>query len=277
MRWVIGMRALLLSALVLVLAPAAAAAAPRVLAVDVAPGAVVGQPVRIAVVAEGAEGVRLSLPDLQGGLAQTVCSAGVPARAPRRGRFELDYTPTWAGLHLLEVTVVADACSPAQQTASRTVAVNVAPAPDVQAGIAPGPVAASSCPYAGSRPRFSGARRLLAAITCLIAVERTARGLPPLRASAPLGAAAARQLRTMVRRRAFAHFGRRGRGVRAELATMATGGLATPRAVVAAWLGSDVHRRRLLDPRTRRIGAAVLRDVPVPPERPGATYVVELG
>jgi len=265
-----------ISLLVLAMPTQAAAAAPRALTVAVVGTPVVGQPLRLVVEADGADGVRLSLPDLQGGLTETVCRAAGPA--PGRSRFTLLYTPEWAGTHVLTVTVVGGACDVAPATASRPVQIEVGPAP------APGmtPVAPTSgrpetsCRGADARPAFTSARILRAAVRCLVDAARADRGLPRLRSSGRLRAAASRQLREMTRRRAFGHFSRLA-DTRAELATMATGPMATPRAVVTAWLGSDAHRPRLLDPRARTFGLGVLRAVAAPPERPGATYVIDLG
>ena len=270
------MRILLLSLFSAAAVAVPAQAAPRIVSVTPSGPAVAGQPVELVVEAEGAEGVRLSLPDLQGGLAQTVCRPGL---APRRARFSLVYTPQWAGLHVLELTVVSGACALQPREAGRPVALQVAERVAVAGAgpVAPAAAApAAACPYAGTRPAYAPVAKLRAAVLCLVNEARAGAGRAPLRRDAALEAVAARHLRAMVRRRTFTHFPRPP-WVRAELATMATSELATPRAVVTAWLGSDVHRAQLLDPAARHLGTAVLRGQPVPPERPGATYVAETG
>jgi hypothetical protein len=52
---------------------------------------------------------------------------------------------------------------------------------------------------------------------------------------------------------------------------------ASPRAVVAAWLSNDAHRRDLLSGAVHRVGVAVVARFPEPLRRPETTYVVELG
>jgi uncharacterized protein YkwD len=54
------------------------------------------------------------------------------------------------------------------------------------------------------------------------------------------------------------------------------GSLATPEAIVAAWLESPPHRRVLLEARYRDVGIGVTTGVPVAGD-PGVTYAAELG
>jgi uncharacterized protein YkwD len=49
----------------------------------------------------------------------------------------------------------------------------------------------------------------------------------------------------------------------------------TPRAAVNAWLHSPPHRRALLEPRFRQIGAGATIGTPI--RTPGVTVAVELG
>jgi uncharacterized protein YkwD len=134
-----------------------------------------------------------------------------------------------------------------------------------------------------------------ASVICLVNVERTTRGIEPLRRDADLSQAARRHALDMTRRGYFAHvgpsgerlgdrlrdagYGGPGDGWRAgEDLGWGTGPRATPNALVDAWLASDPHRRILLSRAYEEIGVGVAAGAPKPgtTELPGATYAMDL-
>jgi hypothetical protein len=99
--------------------------------------------------------------------------------------------------------------------------------------------------------------------------ERTARGLPPLRANPHLTAAARAHNDDMIRHGFFAHQGSDGSspadracrqgytpydGMTCLVAENIGSGYPTPSSVVAGWMDSPGHRANMLDPNSREIG-----------------------
>ncbi|MDA0162575.1 CAP domain-containing protein [Solirubrobacter ginsenosidimutans] len=134
------------------------------------------------------------------------------------------------------------------------------------------------------------------AITCLVNVERTSRGIPALKPDADLAQAAGGHAADMSRRRFFAHVNTSGEGLSARLRDAGygnpgdgwyaaedlgwgTGDRATPNAIVDAWLNSPHHRRILLSPTYEELGVGVAQGAPKPTMSglPGATYTLDLG
>ena len=121
---------------------------------------------------------------------------------------------------------------------------------------------------------------------------RAAAGAPPLRADPRLARAARAHSRDMVARRYFAHVtpagstlsmrvarsgwthGRRRWRVGETLA-WGSGPLASPDAIVAAWLNSPAHRRIALARRWRVVGIGVASGTPF--ATPGATFTADFG
>ena len=58
---------------------------------------------------------------------------------------------------------------------------------------------------------------------------------------------------------------------------MGNGGLATPRAIVEAWMASPPHRETLLNASYRTVGIGVALGVPVRDAGDGATYTADFG
>jgi hypothetical protein len=56
-----------------------------------------------------------------------------------------------------------------------------------------------------------------------------------------------------------------------------TGELATPKAIMAAWMASAGHRANILQPAYREIGFGVLAGNPASSDNGGATFVTEFG
>jgi uncharacterized protein YkwD len=129
-----------------------------------------------------------------------------------------------------------------------------------------------------------------AAVRCLVNAERTARGLAPLRPSAPLRSAAAAFGRQMVARGFFDHVspggatpadrvhraGYPGRTV-GEAIGWGTDELGTPAAIVDAWMNSPPHRAIVLNRRVRDVGVGVATGTPADPAASGAVYVLDVG
>ena len=158
----------------------------------------------------------------------------------------------------------------------------------VCAAIAPASAsAASPCEGADGAVGDLGLRGARAATLCLLNAERAARGLAPLRASTKLGRAAQGHAADMVDRGYFAHgnFGARiartgwGRHRRTytigENLGYGSGGGATPRAIVAAWMGSAGHRANILQRRFHAIGIGIASGTP--DGDAGATYSTDFG
>jgi len=254
----------LLLGLLLVLAMPSGARAVEILSARPDGPVVAGFPLDIAVAARGgADGVLLTFPDLQGEVRASACGL---RRAAGRARFALPYRPSWAGTHVLSVSVLAGACRPHARSDSRLVRLEAAET-GVLAARAP---RTRGCPRAARQPipRIMRASRM--AVVCLLARERAALGLPPLVADERLRRQASRAAHALVRGEARA--ARPG-----EQRTTATGELSAPHRVVATWMASSPLRRDLLDPAVGAIGVSVVPGGYGPLRRPGATYVVVLG
>jgi uncharacterized protein YkwD len=129
-------------------------------------------------------------------------------------------------------------------------------------------------------PSRSDLDAVRAAVLCLIDRERARRGEPALRANTRLARAAQAHAASMGRDGYFNHVGPGGdtpvsriraagylAGARlgwaiAENIAWATGSLATPRAIVAAWMASPRHRANILDRRFRDTAVGVWPRVP---------------
>ena len=150
---------------------------------------------------------------------------------------------------------------------------------------------AATGPCAGAAERADPVVRRHA-IRCLVNSARAAHGLPRLRLSRPLGTAAGRHARDMVRRRYFGHTSPGGStptsrarhaGYRAaaigETLAAASGTRATPGFTVRAWLRSADHRRVLLNPALRDVGVALVPGAPLSGgvDRRGTTIVLDAG
>ena len=155
----------------------------------------------------------------------------------------------------------------------------------------------STCAHTGLRPSARDLALVAAATLCLINRERLAYGERPLRANARLRRAAQLHTDSMVAHDYFEHVGpggttplsrmravgyisssRAGYEVGENIA-WGTLGLATPGAIVAAWMRSPAHRANILDPRYRETGVGVS---PHPPAllaggQPGAVYTQDFG
>jgi uncharacterized protein YkwD len=135
------------------------------------------------------------------------------------------------------------------------------------------------------------------AVRCLVNATRGQNGLPVLRASERLTAAAERHSADMVRRRYFEHVSPDGRTVAdrvketgylsgagdwalGEDIGWGTGSLGTPAAIVQAWMNSASHRAVILSRRYHEAGVGIARGLPVSGvagAATGATFVLDAG
>ncbi len=174
------------------------------------------------------------------------------------------------------------------------------------AGVAPafavhtrarGAGARATCQNASLRPTARNLNLVRAAMLCLVNRERRAAGERPLRPNARLRRAAQAHTRSMALGDYFEHVGPGGATPIARLRAVGyisssrvgyevgeniawgTLSLATPRAIVAAWMASPAHRANILDRRYRETGIGV---APHPPAslangQPGAIYTQDFG
>jgi uncharacterized protein YkwD len=165
------------------------------------------------------------------------------------------------------------------------------------AGITVAPAAGSAlptCPDANAIPTRATVDKAQGAVLCLVNRERQRRGKRPLRDAAALRSAAAGHSRDMVARHYFDHDTPGGRDLvdRVMAAHWASrhsawrlgeniawggGAYATPRRIVALWMGSPGHRANILDGRFREAGAGVAAGTPQRTRRRGATYTMDFG
>ncbi|HLL92175.1 MAG TPA: CAP domain-containing protein [Solirubrobacteraceae bacterium] len=156
------------------------------------------------------------------------------------------------------------------------------------------------CANAGLRPTRHDVRLIRAATLCLVNRERVAHGEARLRPNRRLRQAAQGHSHSMTVDDYFEHFGGSGPGggtplsrIRAagyisssrvgfevgENIAWGTGALATPRAIVAAWMASPGHRANILDPHYRETGIGVSAHPPasLAHGQSGAIYTQDFG
>jgi uncharacterized protein YkwD len=153
------------------------------------------------------------------------------------------------------------------------------------------------CGGADLTPSQEDLASVRAATLCLVNRERLRRGELPLRPNWRLAEAAQGHSADMASGNYFEHVGRRGdtplRRLRAagyifssrigyelgENIAYGTLWLATPRAIVAAWMASPEHRANILDGRFRdtAIGVAPRAPGSLSHGQPGAIYTQEFG
>lgn len=137
----------------------------------------------------------------------------------------------------------------------------------------------TGCADASVRPGLGSTQTSGRSVLCLLNAERAKRGLRKLRSSRSLETAARRHSTDMVERNYFDHQRRGGpdlvkrvrrtgylKGARSwavgENIAWGTGDLATPQALVRAWMESQGHRENILDPDFREVGVAVVLGAP---------------
>ena len=164
------------------------------------------------------------------------------------------------------------------------------PAPNVREGVG----AADQCANADMLPDGSNLAAVSVATLCLLNAERADRGLTALKVDRELQQAALGHGNDMVANRYFAHEGRDGskpaQRIRAagylsdggawrigENLAWGTGELASPKAIMAAWMNSPGHRANILMPAYREVGFGVIAGNPRSGDGSGATFVTEFG
>jgi uncharacterized protein YkwD len=159
-----------------------------------------------------------------------------------------------------------------------------------------GRAASERCVSADAMPGQAAAEDLRAATLCLMNAERTARALGRLQAEPLLGRVASSYARQMVRGQFFDHTSPGGSTMLARIRSTSylrdvtswsvgenlawgSGSLATPRAMVRAWMQSAEHRANLLDRHFADVGIGVAAGAPVAldPGELGGTYVTDFG
>ena len=161
-------------------------------------------------------------------------------------------------------------------------------------GVREGVDGAASCGAVDAQPTAESMGAVSGATLCLLNLERTSRGLVALAPNAKLNQAADAQAADMVARKYFAHESPEGTSpadrIRStgyipadaswtvgENLAWGTGALATPAAIVRAWMNSPGHRDNLLKPDYREIGLAIRLGVPKEGLDGGATYATTFG
>jgi uncharacterized protein YkwD len=157
-------------------------------------------------------------------------------------------------------------------------------------GVAAG-AACAGADLAASPESLAG---LTGATLCLLNGERADRGLAPLAANGRLAKAATAYAADLVAGSYFSHTGRDGSGlfdrvertgylprdagwVLGENLAWGTGGLATPGAIMQAWMNSPGHRENILNPDFREVGIGIVTGNPAAADGHGATYATEFG
>ena len=158
-------------------------------------------------------------------------------------------------------------------------------------------VLATPCPNTELTPEAGNLESIRAAILCLINRERAEDGESPLRVSQQLEQAAEGHSRELISADYFAHVSPSGLTpvnrvrqtgyipgpaagyVIGENLAWGTYDLATPAAIVAAWIASPPHLANILEGQYRETGIGVVPAVPAAlgDGNPGATYAQEFG
>ncbi len=157
--------------------------------------------------------------------------------------------------------------------------------------------AEAACPNASTTPTPANVEQVRAAVVCLIDQERASRGEAALAPNAQLADAAQRHSREMADEDYFAHVAPDGltplERIRAsgyltgsdegyavgENIAWGTLWLATPQAIVSAWMASPEHRANILDPAYRETGVGVEPRAPaaLAGAQAGALYTQDFG
>lgn len=154
----------------------------------------------------------------------------------------------------------------------------------------------NGCTYADALNGQASNESFKASTLCLMNAQRVAYGLRPLRAQSRLAVAAGSFASEMVAKQFFAHQSPQGstplsrikatRYMRKTISWMVgeniawgTGSLATPRAMVQAWMHSAPHRKNLLDPMYTEVSIGIADGAPTTlgAGEQGSTYVTDFG
>jgi uncharacterized protein YkwD len=151
------------------------------------------------------------------------------------------------------------------------------------------PASAGTCAGANSDPATTNMKVVKRATLCLLNQQRHRYGLRSLKSNGRLSLASQRHANDMTRRKYFEHGNFVGRIKSArylqgasswtvgENIAWGSGELATPKAIVRAWMNSPGHRHNILNRKFREIGLGVARGVPIRKNYDGATYATDFG
>lgn len=150
-----------------------------------------------------------------------------------------------------------------------------------------------NCKDAELAPSAANTAAVGSRLLCPINRERVRRHLVPLRRNQELGAGARGHTADMLSRHYFAHespdghdlvdrllssgYIGRGHWVVGENLGWATDNLASPRAMVAAWMNSPSHRSNILETSYREAGVEAGIGIPNPSLHAGKTYSMDFG
>lgn len=155
----------------------------------------------------------------------------------------------------------------------------------------------STCAHTGLRPNARNLSLIRTATLCLVNRERAAHGERSLRLNVRLDRAAETHTASMASGDYFEHFGPSGQTPLARMRAAGyissshvgyevgeniawgTLGMATPRAIVSAWMRSPGHRANILDGRYRDTGIGISPNPPasLADGQPGAVYTQDFG
>ena len=154
--------------------------------------------------------------------------------------------------------------------------------------------AESACPNGDLQPTAANLEQVSSVVLCFMNAMRANEGLPAVKENQQLEDASVRHSQDMVDRKYFAHDTPDGVDVVARLRRIGyiprdsdwvvgenlawgSGALATPRAIVQAWMDSPAHRENLLSPDYREVGLGIVIGVPVRDVDGGATFTTDFG
>jgi uncharacterized protein YkwD len=154
--------------------------------------------------------------------------------------------------------------------------------------------ASAACPNADLTPSGATLTPMAEATLCLLNGERADHGLAPLSVDVRLADAATVYAADLVAGTYFSHTGRDGssvldrikrsgylpRGaafVLGENLAWGSGALATPAAIMNAWMNSPGHRANILNSDFREVGVGVVAGNPRRADGRGATFATEFG
>ena len=154
--------------------------------------------------------------------------------------------------------------------------------------------AEASCADGDLQPTPANLDRVGTVLLCFMNAMRANEGLPALTENQQLEDASVKHSQDMVDRKFFAHDTPDGVDVVARLRAIGyvpsagdwvvgenlawgSGALATPRAIVQAWMDSPAHRENLLSPDYREVGLGIVSGVPVREAEGGATFTTDFG
>jgi uncharacterized protein YkwD len=158
----------------------------------------------------------------------------------------------------------------------------------------PAPADAKGCSHQNASPGSVSAGDAEASVLCLLNKQRAKQGVAKLKRHRALDKPSAKHSKLMVRNKCFAHVcpGEDELAERiANYLAAATGGygygeniawgsgpLGSPRSIVRSWMGSEGHRRNILDPDFEHIGIGIVWGSPDPGVGGQAgTYTTDFG